>query len=158
MPGHNESLWRACTVTVGPVPADELRHRVGSARVARLATVGADGRPHLVPVCFVLLGDVVYHAVDEKPKRHRRLRRLENIQATGHACLLIDEYVEDWSRLWWVRLDGHGCLVEDRAEEAAARAALADKYPQYVQQPPAGPVVALRVTHWSAWSAAGPAE
>ncbi|WP_406044996.1 TIGR03668 family PPOX class F420-dependent oxidoreductase [Micromonospora sp. NBC_00898] len=140
------------------MPADKIRHPVGSARVARLATVGADGRPHLVPVCFVLLGDVAYHAVDEKPKRHRRLRRLENIQATGHACLLIDEYDEDWSRLWWVRLDGHGCLVEDRAEEAAARAALADKYPQYVQQPPAGPVVALRVTHWSAWSAAGPAE
>ncbi|MDZ5443484.1 TIGR03668 family PPOX class F420-dependent oxidoreductase [Micromonospora sp. 4G57] len=134
--------------------ADELRHRVGSARVARLATVGDDGRPHLVPVCFVLLGDVVYHAVDEKPKRHRRLRRLENIQATGYVCLLIDEYDEDWSRLWWVRLDGQGRLVADRAEEAAARAALADKYPQYVRQPPAGPVVAMRVTGWSAWSAA----
>ncbi|WP_200210443.1 TIGR03668 family PPOX class F420-dependent oxidoreductase [Micromonospora coerulea] len=134
--------------------ADELRRRVGSARVARLATVGDDGTPHLVPVCFALLGDVVYHAVDEKPKRHRRLRRLENIQATGNVCLLIDEYDEDWSRLWWVRLDGHGWLVADPAEEAAARAALADKYPQYVQRPPAGPVVAMRVTHWSAWSAA----
>ena len=51
----------------------------------------------------------------------------------------------------WTR---HGWLVEDRAEEAAARAALADKYPQYVQRPPAGPVVGMRVTHWSAWSAA----
>lgn len=122
--------------------------------MARLATVGDDGRPHLVPVCFVLLGDVVYHAVDEKPKRHRRLRRLENIQATGYVCLLIDAYDEDWSRLWWVRLDGQGRLVADRAEEAAARAALADKYPQYVRQPPAGPVVAMRVTGWSAWSAA----
>ncbi|SIM83242.1 PPOX class probable F420-dependent enzyme, Rv0121 family [Micromonospora cremea] len=141
-------------VTVGPVPADEIRHRVRSARVARLATVAADGRPHLVPVCFVLLDDVVYHVVDEKPKRHRRLRRLENIQATGHACLLVDEYDEDWSRLWWVRLDGHGRLVQDRVEEAAARAALADKYPQYVQQSPAGPVIAVAVTGWSAWSAA----
>ncbi|SCF15422.1 PPOX class probable F420-dependent enzyme, Rv0121 family [Micromonospora viridifaciens] len=136
------------------MPADELRHRVGSARVARLATVGADGRPHLVPVCFVLLGDVVYHAVDEKPKRHRRLRRLANIRATGRACLLIDEYDDDWSRLWWVRLDGRGWLVEDRAEEAAARAALVDKYPQYAERPPAGPVVAMRVTGWSSWSAA----
>ncbi|MCW3841075.1 TIGR03668 family PPOX class F420-dependent oxidoreductase [Micromonospora yasonensis] len=140
------------------MPADELRQRVGSARVARLATVGTDSRPHLVPVSFVLLGDVVYHAVDEKPKRHRQLRRLENIRATGHACLLVDEYDEDWSRLWWVRLDGHGWLVEDQAEEAAARAALADKYPQYVRRPPAGPVVAVRVTHWSAWSAADGAE
>ncbi|MFE9960221.1 TIGR03668 family PPOX class F420-dependent oxidoreductase [Micromonospora sp. NPDC005299] len=144
------------------MPVDKLRHQVESARVARLATVGTDGRPHLVPVCFVLLGDVVYHAVDEKPKRHRQLRRLANIRATGHACLLIDEYDEDWSRLWWARLDGHGWLVEDHAEEAAVRAALADKYPQYLRRPPAGPVVAMRVTRWSAWSgaeaAAEPAE
>ena len=137
------------------MPGDELRQRVGSARVARLATVDPDGRPHLVPVCFVLLGDVVYHAVDEKPKRHRRLRRLENIQATGRACLLIDEYAEDWSKLWWVRLDGPGRLVDDPAEAAAARAALAAKYPQYVERPPSGPLVAVAVTHWSAWSAAG---
>ena len=136
------------------MPGDELRQRVGSARVARLATVDPDGRPHLVPVCFVLLGDVVYHAVDEKPKRHRRLRRLENIQATARACLLIDEYDEDWSKLWWVRLDGPGRLVDDPAEAAAARAALAAKYPQYVERPPGGPVVAVAVTHWSAWSAA----
>lgn len=141
------------------MPGDELRQRVGSARVARLATADPDGRPHLVPVCFVLLGDVVYHAVDEKPKRHRRLRRLENIQATGRACLLIDEYDEDWSKLWWVRLDGHGRLVDDPAEEAAARTALAAKYPQYVERPPGGPVVAVAVTRWSAWSAAeGPVD
>ncbi|GGR77718.1 PPOX class F420-dependent oxidoreductase [Micromonospora fulviviridis] len=139
------------------MPAEELRQRVRSARVARLATVGSDGRPHLVPVCFVLLGDVVHHAVDEKPKRHRQLRRLENIRATGQACLLIDEYDEDWSRLWWIRLDGHGWLVEDPAEEAAARVALAAKYPQYTRRPPAGPVVAMRVTRWSAWSGANPA-
>ncbi|SCG43802.1 PPOX class probable F420-dependent enzyme, Rv0121 family [Micromonospora echinaurantiaca] len=134
--------------------AEEVRHRVGSARVARLATVGPDGRPHLVPVCFALLGDVAYHAVDEKPKRHRRLRRLVNIEATEHACLLVDEYDEDWSALWWVRLDGHGRLADDPAEEAAARSALAAKYPQYVRRPPGGPVVALTVTRWSAWSAA----
>ncbi|RZU75311.1 PPOX class probable F420-dependent enzyme [Micromonospora kangleipakensis] len=137
------------------MPANDLRHRVRSARLARLATVDADGRPHLVPVCFVLLGDVVYHAVDEKPKRHRRLRRLENIRETGHACLLIDEYHEDWSKLWWIRLDGHGRLVDDPAEDAAVRAALAAKYPQYVEQPPGRPVVAVTVSHWSAWSAEG---
>lgn len=107
-----------------------------------------------MPVCFVLLGDVVYHAIDEKPKRHRRLRRLDNIRATGRACLLVDEYDEDWSKLWWVRLDGHGWLVDDSAEETAVRAALADKYPQYLERPPGGPVVAVGVTRWSAWSAA----
>ncbi|MEO3778009.1 TIGR03668 family PPOX class F420-dependent oxidoreductase [Micromonospora sp. B11E3] len=133
---------------------DATRDRVASARVARLATVGADGCPHLVAVCFALLGDVAYHTVDHKPKRHRRLRRLENIRATGRACLLVDCYDEDWSKLWWVRLDGHGRIVDDPAEEDAARAALVAKYPQYVNRPPDGPVVAVAVTRWSAWSAA----
>lgn len=132
---------------------DEPRHLVGSARVARLATVGPDGRPHLVPVCFVLLGDVVYSAVDDKPKRGTQLRRLANIEATGHACLLVDEYREDWSALWWVRLDGHGRVVADPAESARALAALTAKYPQYAQRPPRGPVLAVTVTRWSAWSA-----
>jgi PPOX class probable F420-dependent enzyme len=137
----------------------DVRRLVESARVARLATVGPDGRPHLVPVCFVLLGDVVYSAVDEKPKRDGRLRRLANLEATGRACLLVDEYHEDWSALWWVRLDGHGRVVGDVVETADARAALAGKYPQYVQRPPRGPVLAITVTRWTGWSAdSGPLD
>lgn len=121
--------------------------------MARLATVDPDGQPHVVPVCFVLLGNVVYHAVDDKPKRHRGLRRLENLRSTGHASLLVDEYREDWSALWWVRMDGRGRIVDDPAEAAEARAALVAKYPQYAERPPGGPVVAVAVTRWSAWSA-----
>jgi PPOX class probable F420-dependent enzyme len=137
----------------------DVRRLVESARVARLATVGPDGRPHLVPVCFVLLGDVVYSAVDEKPKRDGRLRRLANLEATGRACLLVDEYHEDWSALWWVRLDGDGRVVGDVVETADARAALAGKYPQYVQRPPRGPVLAITVTRWTGWSAdSGPLD
>lgn len=127
------------------------RPLVESARVARLATVDANGRPHLVPVCFVLLDDVVYSAVDEKPKRSTRLRRVANVEATGRVCLLVDEYDEDWSKLWWVRLDGEGRVVSDPAETDRARAALSAKYPQYEQRPPRGPVLALTVTRWSAW-------
>ncbi|MGH3739430.1 MAG: TIGR03668 family PPOX class F420-dependent oxidoreductase, partial [Micromonosporaceae bacterium] len=96
--------------------AHEMRRRVESARVARLATVSADGRPHIVPICFVLLGETVYTAVDQKPKRSRRLRRVANLEATGHASILIDEYAEDWSRLWWIRLDGPGRIVTDDSE------------------------------------------
>jgi PPOX class probable F420-dependent enzyme len=129
------------------------RRLVESARVARLGTVSDDGLPHVVPVCFVLLGDVVYSAVDDKPKRGTRLRRLANIEATRRACLLVDEYREDWSALWWVRLDGEGRLVDDPAEAARARVALTVKYPQYADRPPRGPVLAVAVTRWSAWSA-----
>lgn len=130
-----------------------MRRRATAARVGRLATVGPDGRPHAVPVCFALLDDVIYSGVDHKPKRHQRLRRLANIEATGHACLLVDEYAEDWSTLWWVRVDGRGRVVTDPAEAGRAVAALADKYPQYRARPPAGPVIAVDVTGWAGWSA-----
>src|SRR4051812_13262884 len=88
------------------VDEDEQRRRVAAARVGRLGTSEGDGAPHLVPVCFVLSADTVYSAVDGKPKRTTRLRRLANVRARPAATLLVDEYAEDWSRLWWVRLRG----------------------------------------------------
>jgi PPOX class probable F420-dependent enzyme len=130
-----------------------MRVLVESARVARLATVRADGRPHLVPVCFALLGETAYTAVDGKPKRHTRLARIANLTATRVVSLLVDRYDEDWSALWWVRLDGTGRVVDDPAETGRALAALIDKYPQYSAQPPAGPVLAIEVDRWVGWSA-----
>lgn len=131
-----------------------MRALAASARVGRLGTVAAEGTPHLVPICFALVVDVAYSAVDHKPKRGLRLRRLANVQATGHACLLLDEYDEDWSRLWWVRLDGRGRLVGDTtAERSAAVDALVEKYPQYAERRPDGQVLAVDITAWSGWSA-----
>ena len=137
-----------------------MRRLVEAARVARLATVDAQGRPHLVPVCFVLEsggessdGDRVHIAVDHKPKRTTELRRTANLQATGHACLLVDHYDEDWSRLWWVRLDGHGEQSHDPDEAGRAVDALAAKYPQYREQRPDGPVLTLEVEAYRGWSA-----
>jgi PPOX class probable F420-dependent enzyme len=139
--------------SIGGVDADTMRERVDAARVGRLATVGADGQPHLVPICFALVGDVIYSAVDQKPKRSTELRRLANIRATGRGCLLVDESDEDWSALWWVRLDALGREVADPDETTRAVDALRAKYEQYGGQPPSGPVLALEVTRWSAWSA-----
>lgn len=132
------------------------RRLVGAARVARLATVSADGAPHAVPVCYALVGDVVYTAVDHKPKRHSRLRRVANLEATGHASLLVDEYTEDWSRLWWVRMDGCGRVVDDPDEAGRARSALVARYPQYAGRPPEGPVLAIHIDRWVGWSAGTP--
>lgn len=130
-----------------------MRRLVGAARVARLATVDAQGAPHAVPVCFALHGETVYSAVDHKPKRRGRLRRVANLEATGRACVLVDEYAEDWSQLWWVRLDGRGRVAGDAAECDVAVAALVAKYRQYADQPPSGPVIAIDVDRWSGWSA-----
>jgi PPOX class probable F420-dependent enzyme len=115
--------------------------------------VGARGEPHVVPVCFVLDGDRIYSAVDDKPKRTRRLRRLANVEATGRASLLVDEYDEDWTRLWWVRADGAARVVEEGPELAGALALLAAKYPQYREHAPGGPAVAVTIERVVSWSA-----
>jgi PPOX class probable F420-dependent enzyme len=128
-----------------------IRARVAEARVARLGTVTEDGRPHLVPCCFALVGDTAYSAVDAKPKSTLALRRLANLRARGQASLLIDHYDEDWSALWWVRVDGAGRVVDAGPERDAALAALAAKYDQYRRDPPPGPVVAVDITTWRAW-------
>jgi len=122
-----------------------------AARVARLATVGDDGAPHLVPIVFALVGDVIHSAVDAKPKRHPRLRRLANIAHEPRVSVLVDHYDDDWSLLWWVRADGLASVV---APTRAALDALRLKYPQYLSAPPPGPFLRIEVRRWSAWSAA----
>ena len=127
------------------------RRRVEEARVARLGTVTPEGRPHLVPCCFVLTGDMAYTAVDAKPKSTFDLRRVRNIIASGVVSLLVDHYEEDWSALWWVRVDGVGRVVDASEEEAAARQALVAKYAQYRRLALPGPVIALDLEHWASW-------
>ena len=123
--------------------------RIEDARVARLATVDPEGRPHVVPICFVLDSDTLYTAVDEKPKRTRALQRLRNIEANPRVEVLVDHYEDDWSRLWWTRLRGTARLVDDpRALEL-----LAAKYPQYAERPPGGPVIAVTVEERVEWTA-----
>jgi PPOX class probable F420-dependent enzyme len=124
--------------------------RFATARVARLATVGPSGAPHLVPMVFALVGDVIHSAVDGKPKRHRSLRRLANIAHEPRVTVLADHYDEDWSLLWWVRADGIARVSDD---SPAGLAALVAKYPQYRAAPPAGPFLHIQVSSWSSWSA-----
>ena len=128
------------------------RDRFATARVARLATVASDGAPHLGPIVFVVHGDVVWSAVDHKPKSTRALRRLANIEAQPEVCLLVDHYDDDWTRLWWVRADGRAAVVEGGSPGTqAVLDDLAAKYPQYADHRPDGPLVRVEVRRWSAW-------
>ncbi len=132
----------------------DLRRRAAAARVARLATLDPDGRPHVVPICFALDGDTLYSAVNGKPKRSRALRRLRNIRARPVATVMVDHYEENWERLWWVRLRGPARVVAaGGAEEARAIALLVNKYPQYRDARPAGPVVAVALDERTGWEA-----
>ena len=129
----------------------EMRRRVSEARSGVLSTVTAQGQPHAVPCCFVLDGEVVYSAVDAKPKSTLALRRLDNLAAHRQACLLVDCYEDDWSKLWWIRLDCSGRVLADGDERDRALDLLAAKYPQYRSARPPGPVIALDVTTWRSW-------
>jgi PPOX class probable F420-dependent enzyme len=135
------------------VNSGEARERFAAARVARLATADAEGRPHLVPVVFAVRDDTVYSAVDAKPKRTTSLRRLANIAANPAVSLLVDHYEDDWEQLWWVRADGRGRVLDGSVSEAVrAIELLRERYPQ---QRATGAVLAVDVERWSGWAADG---
>lgn len=133
--------------------ADEARRRFATAAVARLATVGRTGRPHLVPVTFAADGDRIYTAVDAKPKTTGNLRRLRNIAANPRVAVLADHYEADWARLWWVRADGLASVLGRPEDMAEPLRLLAARYPQYSAIPVTGPVISVEVQRWTGWAA-----
>jgi PPOX class probable F420-dependent enzyme len=133
---------------------EQVRTLLAGARVARLASVTAEGVPHLVPVTFALDGDVLYTAVDGKPKSARGLRRLDNIRRNPRVAVLADHYEENWGALWWARADGTTAVIDDPGLMAAPLALLARRYPQYDEVPLPGPVIAVQITAWTGWTAA----
>jgi PPOX class probable F420-dependent enzyme len=129
---------------------------VRSARVVRLATVRPNGRPHLVPIVFALVDDTtLVFAVDQKPKRSADLQRLRNIEANPSVCVLVDSYADDWSTLWWVRLDGLAEVVRDEPRRSRLLLPLVAKYEQYRLDAPDGPIVAVRIESSRSWAADG---
>jgi PPOX class probable F420-dependent enzyme len=131
---------------------DEARARLAGSRVARLATAGGDGQPHLVPVTFAVDGDLIYTAVDYKPKKSPNLRRLRNIRENPRVALLADHYSDDWDELWWVRVDGWASVVEDERGLQDPLDVLAERYGQYLERRPAGPVIVIQADRWKGWA------
>jgi PPOX class probable F420-dependent enzyme len=140
-------VWR----DTAKVDREVALRRVLSARVARLVTVDADGCPHLVPIVFDMHDETLYTAVDAKPKRSRRLRRVENARARPDVSVLVDRYEDDWSRLWWVRLAGWARVLDAGAEAELALRLLIEKYEQYRRERPYLPGLALDVRDWRGW-------
>ena len=111
--------------------------------------MGADLRPHVVPVTYAVHGDELFIGIDQKPKTTTDLKRLRNIAANRRVAVLVDEYDENWTHLWWVRIDGVARVLTARS---AAVELLVAKYPQYEADPPRGPVIGIRADGWSGWS------
>jgi len=138
-----------------PLISPAIHAKLKAARIARLATLDAEKRPHVIPVCFVWNGSVFYSAIDRKPKRvaPTRLARLKNIKKTPRVALLVDQYDEDWTRLWYVLVRGEAELVSTRAERKRAIQRLRAKYPQYdaimlADDAPVLRITPVRVTAW----------
>ncbi len=131
----------------------DMRRRIEGAMVARLATVGRDGRPHIVPITFAPTEQALYFAVDQKPKKSADLQRLRNIEANPGVSVLIDHYEDDWARLWWVRVDGRARIIREGGELETVITLLSRRYAQYRSARPAGPAVAVEIERMTAWSA-----
>ncbi len=139
--------------------ADEQRRFLDAHRVARLATADADGRPHVVPVCYALADDSLYFTIDEKPKRSgARLKRLSNIRQNPYVALVVDRYDEDWSRLGWVMVQGRADILESCDEHDRAQSRLHARYRQ-LREMRIGhlPVVAIRIERTIGWGDLSPA-
>ncbi len=150
----NHNLAALLAPRVEPVSMSRPVTRFGGAPVAVLATVRPDGAPHIVPVVFAMAADcddVVFTAVDAKPKSTQRLRRLDNIAHQPEVSLLVEHYDDDWSRLWWVRADGTATIHHDGETLAAGYAQLRAKYPQYQHVALDGPVISIRIHRWASW-------
>ena len=117
-------------------------------RPATFASVRPDGRPHAVPTWYAISGsDIVFTTWHTTVKA-------ANLRRDPRASVLVDHYDDDWSRLWWVRLDGTARIFEQGTEFERALALLAHKYAQYAAEPPRGPVIAMLVRGWRGWRAA----
>jgi PPOX class probable F420-dependent enzyme len=130
---------------------------VAQCRVAHLATADAQGRPHVVPVCFAVAEGSAYITIDQKPKGDpRALKRLRNIAENPSVALVADRWDEDWSRLGWVMLRGRGEILDAGAEHVRAQELLRQRYPQYRAMAIEGlPVIAIRIERVTGWGDLG---
>ena len=133
-------------------------HWLSSQKVAYLATTDVHAQPHLVPVVFVLMAENIFICIDEKPKKHRFLKRLANIKANPKISLLVDNYDDDWQELKWVRVDGTAVLLENTDESRAVFesviSTLRDKYPQYqTMDLSRGPIIRITINAIASWQA-----
>jgi len=137
------------------VMTDAARAFCDRSRVARLATADAKGVPHLVPVCYAIIGNSLYITIDEKPKRTDiPLKRLRNIAENPEIAVTMDRWDEDWSRLAWVMLHGRAEILAGGEEHDRAQARLRERYPQYKTMDLSPlPVIAMRIARAIEWGA-----
>jgi PPOX class probable F420-dependent enzyme len=124
-------------------------------RVGRLGLVDGEGAPRVLPVTFAVAEGRIWSAIDQKPKRTDEPARLRFLRRDPRAALTVDRYSDDWEELAWVQVLG-SVRILDASEGAAGLAALREKYEQYREKTPPGPVLALEPERYLWWRAADP--
>ena len=123
-------------------------------RVARLATAGPEGQPHVIPICYAFDGESFYSPIDEKPKRvgPAGLRRVRNIQANPQVAIVIDDYSEDWAQLAYLLIWGRAEILTGGSALDKAIDLLRRKYPQYrtmaLEERPVLQITPTRAVAW----------
>lgn len=132
----------------------EQQRFIRAARVAHLATADKEGRPHVIPICFVFDGKALYSPIDEKPKKTSalRLKRVQNILENPHVAVVIDRYDENWKRLAYVLIQGRAKLLTTGQRRDKAVLLLRRKYPQYRRMAiHERPMIRIAPTHIRSW-------
>ena len=155
--GHNEECGQHSSgpgqTRSNPIKPEEITRLLDQTRSATLGTVDDGGRPHLVPIVFAYRDGRLCTAVDRKPKTTYRLKRLRNIETNPQVSVLLDCYDDDWTKLWWIRIDGTARLLDSGPAFRQGIALLTGKYQAYVVQPPPGPLIEVKIQTIRAWSA-----
>jgi PPOX class probable F420-dependent enzyme len=139
--------------------SDAARAYLDAHAVGHLATADADATPHVIPLCYARIGDVLYFVADDKPKRRgpRALKRLANIRQNPRVALVVDDYDPDWRRLAYLLIHLDAAVVEDDAEYANGLSALRQRYAQYRSMPlqrESHPMVRMTPRRWHLWKSA----
>jgi PPOX class probable F420-dependent enzyme len=125
-------------------------------RVGRLGLVDDEDAPRVLPVTFALAEGRIWSAIDQKPKRADEPARLRFLRRDPRVALTVDRYSDDWEALAWVQVLGSVRIVEVSEGEAGLEA-LKEKYVQYREEAPPGPLLALEPERYLWWRAADPA-
>ncbi len=118
-------------------------------RVAYLATVYADGRPHVVPISPVLDMNRLVFATE------RDTQKVRNLEGDPHVAIGFDEYSEDWSQLKQLIAHGEAYFIDSGPEFERDRTLLYERFPQYPTEAPveegSAVIVEVRVDRVVSW-------
>ena len=90
--------------------AAELDYLLGERRLGRLATAGADGMPHVVPVGWAY--DAELGTIDVSGHRFAATRKFRNVRENPRAAFVVDDVLPPWRP--------RSVMVQGRAEAVDA--------------------------------------